>query len=265
MLNYVVLASFTDQGLKAIKDTTKRADAAKEIAGKFGVKMNEIYWTQGQYDLVTLCQGQDEAAMAAFGLALSSQGTDACVKGAAALVIDGTLPTLPTRWLTGNDETLNLGGTVVEVTTYEGDRPEYQANGPDRCFHCKDELYSVLGRMTGLDRDVVLVDGTNADDLHDYRPGGRAAVEQGVESPLADVGLIQQAHVPLGGTVSIRADVGGTRDETVIDAWIENDAQYRLMSKEDGLIDLENKVLRAMASFIRRTNLALSRSKRCIT
>lgn len=74
MLNYVVLASFTDQGLKNIKDTTKRADAAKEAASKFGVKMTEIYWTQGQYDLVTLCQGQDEAAMAAFGLALSSQG-----------------------------------------------------------------------------------------------------------------------------------------------------------------------------------------------
>jgi uncharacterized protein with GYD domain len=74
MLNYVVLASFTDQGLKNIKDTTKRADAAKEVAGKFGVKMNEIYWTQGQYDLVTLCEGKDEASIAAFGLALSSQG-----------------------------------------------------------------------------------------------------------------------------------------------------------------------------------------------
>jgi uncharacterized protein with GYD domain len=74
MLNYVVLASFTDQGIKTIKDTTKRADAAKEVAGKFGVRMNEIFWTQGQYDLVTLCQAQDEASIAAFGLALSSQG-----------------------------------------------------------------------------------------------------------------------------------------------------------------------------------------------
>jgi len=74
MLNYVVLASFTDQGIKSIKDTTKRADAAKEAAGKFGVKMREIYWTQGQYDLVTLCEAQDEASVAAFGLALSSQG-----------------------------------------------------------------------------------------------------------------------------------------------------------------------------------------------
>lgn len=74
MLNYVVLASFTDQGIKHIKDTTKRADAAKETAGKFGVKMNEIYWTQGQYDLVTLCEAKDEASIAAFGLALSSVG-----------------------------------------------------------------------------------------------------------------------------------------------------------------------------------------------
>jgi uncharacterized protein with GYD domain len=74
MLSYVVLASFTDQGIKSIKDTTKRADAAKEIAGKFGVKMSEIFWTQGQYDLVTLCQANDEASIAAFGLALSSQG-----------------------------------------------------------------------------------------------------------------------------------------------------------------------------------------------
>jgi uncharacterized protein with GYD domain len=74
MLNYVVLASFTDQGIKSIKDTTKRADAAKEAAGKFGVKMTDIYWTQGQYDIVTLCLANDEASIAAFGLALSSQG-----------------------------------------------------------------------------------------------------------------------------------------------------------------------------------------------
>ena len=74
MLSYIVLASFTDQGVRNIKETTKRADAAKEVAGRFGVKMKEIYWTQGQYDLVTLCEGEDEAAMAAFGLALSSAG-----------------------------------------------------------------------------------------------------------------------------------------------------------------------------------------------
>ena len=61
MLTYIVLASFTDQGIRTVKDTTKRADAAKDLAGRFGVKMREIYWTQGQYDLVTLCEAGDEA------------------------------------------------------------------------------------------------------------------------------------------------------------------------------------------------------------
>jgi len=74
MLSYIVLASFTDQGIKTIKDSTKRADAVKETAGRFGVKMREIYWTQGQYDIVTLCDAQDEASIAAFGLAVSSAG-----------------------------------------------------------------------------------------------------------------------------------------------------------------------------------------------
>ncbi len=74
MQTYIVLANFTDQGIRNIKETTKRADAAKEMAGRFGVKMKDIYWTQGQYDLVTLCEGQDEAAISAFGLALTSAG-----------------------------------------------------------------------------------------------------------------------------------------------------------------------------------------------
>lgn len=74
MQTYIVLASFTDQGIRSIKDTVKRADAAREAAGRFGVKMKDIYWTQGQYDLVTLCEGQDEASIAAFGLALTSAG-----------------------------------------------------------------------------------------------------------------------------------------------------------------------------------------------
>jgi uncharacterized protein with GYD domain len=74
MLTYIVLGSFTDQGLRTIKDTTKRADAAKEMAARSGVKMREIYWTQGQYDLVTICEADDEAAISAFGLATGSAG-----------------------------------------------------------------------------------------------------------------------------------------------------------------------------------------------
>jgi len=74
MLNYVVLATFTEQGLRTVKETTNRAGIVREAAGKFGVRMREIYWTQGQYDLVTLCEADDEAAISAFGLAVAAQG-----------------------------------------------------------------------------------------------------------------------------------------------------------------------------------------------
>jgi uncharacterized protein len=66
------------------------------------------------------------------------------------------------------------------------------ANNPDRCYHCKTELYSQLGRLKQrLDVEVV-VNGANADDLGDYRPGMRAATEHAVLSPLSECGLTKQ-------------------------------------------------------------------------
>ena len=74
MPSYIVLCNFTDQGLRAVKESVSRADAAKEAAAKFGVKMTNIYWTQGQYDIVTTIDASDEQSAAAFGLALAGQG-----------------------------------------------------------------------------------------------------------------------------------------------------------------------------------------------
>ncbi len=74
MPSYIVLCNFTDQGLRAVKESVSRADAAKEAAAKFGVKMKDIYWTQGQYDIVTTIEASDEQSAAAFGLALAGQG-----------------------------------------------------------------------------------------------------------------------------------------------------------------------------------------------
>jgi uncharacterized protein with GYD domain len=74
MACYIVLCSFTDQGLRTVKNTVGRADTAKETAAKFGVTMKEVYWVQGQYDVVTLIESDDEQAAAAFGLALAGQG-----------------------------------------------------------------------------------------------------------------------------------------------------------------------------------------------
>jgi len=75
------------------------------------------------------------------------------------------------------------------VRTHETDRPEYRANTHNRCYYCKQELYSVLSRLAA-DRGIsVIVDGSNADDRQDYRPGRKAAREFGVRSPLDEADL----------------------------------------------------------------------------
>lgn len=82
-----------------------------------------------------------------------------------------------------------FGIPVREVDTNELSDPNYAANPSNRCFFCKSELWS---RLVPLARDhglAAVVDGTNADDLHDHRPGAAAGAEQGVLSPLALVGF----------------------------------------------------------------------------
>jgi uncharacterized protein len=75
------------------------------------------------------------------------------------------------------------------VETHEMENPEYVANSPLRCYHCKDELYGVLGAIAAEAGEAVVVDGTNADDVGDWRPGRRAAEEHGVHSPLLELGF----------------------------------------------------------------------------
>src|SRR5579863_9189710 len=75
------------------------------------------------------------------------------------------------------------------VETNEFDNPDYAKNAPDRCFHCKDELFTVLEKF-GRDRGIShVVYGVNQDDLGDYRPGQRAAKLHEVEAPLVAAGL----------------------------------------------------------------------------
>jgi uncharacterized protein with GYD domain len=74
MPSYIALGTFTDQGARTVKDTTKRADAVRDMAGRFGVTIKSIHWTLGQYDVVTFCEATDEASATAFGLALASAG-----------------------------------------------------------------------------------------------------------------------------------------------------------------------------------------------
>lgn len=75
------------------------------------------------------------------------------------------------------------------IATEEYDQAAYRANDADRCYHCKHELYSRLAAMAGARGFASVVDGSNADDRGDYRPGRRAAREFGVLSPLDAVDL----------------------------------------------------------------------------
>ena len=74
MATYIVLSSFTDQGIRTIKDTTKRADAVKETARKLGIETKSIYWTIGKYDVIATFEAPDDASMTALSLAISSAG-----------------------------------------------------------------------------------------------------------------------------------------------------------------------------------------------
>jgi uncharacterized protein with GYD domain len=71
---FISLVSFTDQGIRNVKDTVKRADMVKEAAQKAGVTMKDIMWTLGSYDMVVTFEAPDDAAMTAFALAVGAAG-----------------------------------------------------------------------------------------------------------------------------------------------------------------------------------------------
>jgi uncharacterized protein with GYD domain len=75
MASYILLLQYTEQGIRNIKDTTKRAEAfAKETAGKFGVTVSEVLWTLGQYDLVIRAEAPNDEAMAGCSFAVARLG-----------------------------------------------------------------------------------------------------------------------------------------------------------------------------------------------
>ena len=75
------------------------------------------------------------------------------------------------------------------VETGEFDNPAYLANTPDRCYHCKFELFRQVGRVAERLGLAVIIDGSNRDDSRDHRPGARAAQELNVRGPLAECGF----------------------------------------------------------------------------
>lgn len=74
MATYILLGTFTDQGIRNIKVTTKRAEAIRSMAKKLGVAVKEMYWTLGQYDVAAILEAPDEAAVTSLALSIGNQG-----------------------------------------------------------------------------------------------------------------------------------------------------------------------------------------------
>jgi uncharacterized protein len=97
------------------------------------------------------------------------------------------------QWERAREVARRFDVPVLEVSTDEVNDPRYAANPSNRCYFCKTELWDTLAPLARARHLNVVVDGTNADDLTDHRPGARAATEHAVRSPLAELGFTKDA------------------------------------------------------------------------
>ncbi|MBA5861231.1 MAG: ATP-dependent sacrificial sulfur transferase LarE [Nitrospira sp. CR1.1] len=123
--------------------------------------------------------------------------------GAQAIGVTAVSPTLPASELEGTQQiAAEIGAAHRIVETDQLQIPEFVRNDATRCYHCKTDLYSLLGRLRHEYTTMCIVDGTNVDDLGDDRPGLKAAREWGVRSPLLEAGFtkadIREAARELG-------------------------------------------------------------------
>jgi uncharacterized protein len=168
------------------------ADLEQEDAGARSVEDRAledrlISWFRAHGSvLVGFSGGVDSAYLAC--VALDAVGRDHV------LAVIGRSASYPAeQWERARDVARQFDLPVLEVSTDELDDPRYAANPSNRCYFCKTELWDTLvplARQRGL---RVVVDGTNADDLGDHRPGARAAAEHAVRSPLAELGIGKDA------------------------------------------------------------------------
>ena len=112
------------------------------------------------------------------------------VLGDRALAVTAVSPSLlPEELEDAKIQAATMGIPHKIVQTHEMDNPNYTSNPVNRCYFCKSELHDTLKPLALQLGYPYVVDGVNADDLHDYRPGIQAAQERGARSPLAEIGV----------------------------------------------------------------------------
>ena len=166
--------------------TTKKTTATRTTTNSILAKANRLQEILAGCNsvLVAFSGGVDSAYLA---IAAAS------ALGDRALAVTADSPSYPdTHRQLALSIARDFGFAHEIIRTAELERPEYRANPANRCYYCKDELYShldVLAKARGI---AVVVDGNNADDRGDYRPGRQAAREHGVRSPLDEADLTKQ-------------------------------------------------------------------------
>ena len=112
------------------------------------------------------------------------------VLGHNALAVTATSPSIPAREVqAATDLAKQIGIRHRLVQSNEMANPAYVENAPDRCYHCKSEMFDQLRKIAREENLRFVLDGSNTDDLGDYRPGSKAAKEKAVRSPLQECGF----------------------------------------------------------------------------
>ena len=126
--------------------------------------------------------------------------------GKNALAVTATSSTYPKKELDeAKQYAQEIGIPHLIIRSEELDIPNFSDNPPDRCYYCKKELFQKIRQVAQQHHLSTVLDGSNADDTADYRPGARARDELGVRSPLKEVGLTKQEIRTLSSRMQLKS------------------------------------------------------------
>jgi uncharacterized protein len=179
--------------VRSCAETPRQADLPCPLAGK--------------WDALTASLREMGSAVVAFSGGVDSTFLLHAARvalGDKVLAVTATSPTYPKS---ERDEADRIAREWVVrhrfIESNELDIPGFSSNPPDRCYHCKKELFGLLSGIARKEGYAAVCDGSNADDLNDYRPGRRAARELGVRSPLLENGITKEEIRALSRSFSL--------------------------------------------------------------